>query len=113
MTKDDVLINEFEKSKCLNFKLDIRHLDQFIDNNLRLPVTKEHDFFFSKDHLSEFYIEVSKIQRTLSYDSVKTNEYYLFCRFHDMKGADVVGTFRAFNDKVSEYFKHFTISTAA
>jgi len=62
--------------------------------------------YYSDDDLRYFFIEEKKIQKNLSFRSDETNEFFLFCRYHDMLESDVPGIFSEFVTKLEDYFKY-------
>jgi hypothetical protein len=106
-SKDAITVNEFSNSELLKFHIDTRQLKKFVDNNLRMPLEFNEDFFYSEDDLRYFFIEEVKVKRNLSYKSGEDDEFFLFCRFADMLESDVPNIFLEFTEKVDHYFKHF------
>ena len=104
---DGMVVDNFSQSDMLKFHINTEELKKFTDNNFRMPLTPQKDFFYSEDDLKYFYIEESKIKKSLSYKSDETNEFFLFIRYCDMLESDVPAIFMDFTKKLEGYFQYF------
>lgn len=106
-SKNEFVIEDFSKCDLLKFHVNTEKIKNFTDNNFQSN-EKVDEMFYSEDNLRYFFIEKNKIQRSLSYRSDETNEFFLFCRYHDMLESDVPGIFTDFVYKLEDYFKYLS-----
>lgn len=104
---DGMIVDNFSRSEVLKFHINTEELKKFTDNDLRSSQIAVPDFFYSEDELRYFYIDQSKVKRSLSYKSDETNEFFMFIRYCDMMESDIPSIFIEFTDKVENYFKYF------
>lgn len=103
-TKNDIFINNLESVDFLKVMINTNHLKDFIDSNFTKTFAENEDLFYTDNVLKYFYIDASKIQKSLSFKSVKSNEYFLFCRYVDMKESECPSVFMEFVSKLKDYF---------
>ena len=74
-----MIVDNFSRSEVLKFHINTEELKKFTDNDLR-STQKDvvPDYFYSEDELRYFYIDQSKVKRSLSYKSDETNEFFMF-----------------------------------
>lgn len=104
---DEYAIDDFGKCEILKFHVNTDAIKKFTDNKFRSE-QKIEDLYYSEDDLRYFFIEEKQIQRSLSYRSDETNEFFLFCRYHDMLESDVPNVFSEFMEKLEDYFKYLS-----
>jgi len=103
--KDEFAIEDMSRSEVLKFHVNTEKIKSFTDNNFQ-STTELSNMYYSDDDLRYFFIEEKKIQKNLSFRSDETNEFFLFCRYHDMLESDVPGIFSEFVTKLEDYFKY-------
>lgn len=65
--------------------------------------TKENaDLFYTQDKLKYFKIDSDKVRQNLKYNSHKSGEFYLFCRYHHMKESDTPVEMKKFTTDLKE-----------
>lgn len=105
--RDGMVVDNFSRSEILKFHINTEKLKNFTDNNLKMQLSSKTDFFYSEDDLRYFYVDETKIKRSLSYKSDETNEFFLFIRYCDMQESDIPSVFIEFTKKVENYFQFF------
>lgn len=105
-SKDGMAIDTFSRSEILKFHINTESIKEFTDNNFKATQDLNKNFFYSEDDLKYFYIEESKIKKSLSYKSDETNEFFLFIRYCDMLESEVPTIFCDFTKKLEDYFQY-------
>lgn len=96
-SNDDDLLERIELGQALKFIVlsdNIKELTKCEDKQLKANL----DLFYTTDSMQYFLVETDKVTKALSYDSGISGEFYLFCRYIDMKESEFPNIVKDFLD---------------
>ena len=85
-TKDDDFVQKVDHCDKVKFIALTDHLSELITSpDEGGKSLKNNDLFFTTDSMQFFTVEADKIIKSLSFDSGISGDFFLFCRYCDMK----------------------------
>lgn len=83
-SNNELLLEKLPHTDNVKFYFDSEKIEHVLNKN-----SNERDLYYTENKLSYFSINSNKIKCNLKYDSHKTGEVFLFCRYHHMKESDI------------------------
>lgn len=83
-SNNELLLEKLPYTDNVKFYFDTDKIEHVLNQN-----GNEKELFYTENKLSYFSINSNKIKSNLKYDSHKTGEVFLFCRYHHMTESDI------------------------